>query len=322
MRKRFLLCLLAIFSLYAKKAPIHRFIEIPEGVQAPWFTGPLLAPSAVTIPPGHINIEPYFFVVANTGRYNHHWKPVKIKTFWNNFFQPLIQFGIVSWMDFQCSPTLFYNYTKGAAKWAIGDMPVGIDFQLYHSRGSITDWMTAVRLTFKETLPIGKYQKLDPAKRGTDVGGGGSWQTAFEIDWGNLFYLGKNHFLTARFNFQYTLPAPVHVKKLNTYGGGPGTKGTVYPAQNFQIDIGTELSLTQTWVFAMDLVGSWSGKTRFKGTTTLSNKAPAAAQFSLAPAIEYNWNANLGVIFGPWFTVAGRNALRFTSGIFALNYYY
>ncbi len=50
-------------------------------------------------------------------------------------------------------------------------------------------------------------------------------------------------------------------------------------------------------------------------------RSPTSAQFSIAPAIEYNWNANIGIIFGSWFTLAGKNSTQFTSGVFAFNYY-
>ena len=154
------------------------------------------------------------------------------------------------------------------------------------------------------------------------MGGQGSWQTAFALVWGNLFHLMRNHFISWRTSFQYTLPAPVHVKNLNAYGGAKGTKGTVYPAQNFSIDTAVEISFTRNWAFAMDFVGSWSGKTRFKGKATAPNTSPASAQFSLGPAIEYNWSADIGIIFGPWFTIAGRNTPQFTSAVFAFNYYH
>jgi hypothetical protein len=321
---RIIFFLMLALSLHAKKAPLEHFIQQPrEGeVHSPWLTGPLLAPSSLTIPPGHYNIEPYIFISAKTAQYGSDWKPVKVETFWNNSFQPLLQFGLTKWLDFQLSPSLFYNYTKGAAQWGIGDMPILFDFQLYKRGKHPTDWIMGLKLALTETIPIGKYQKLNPKKLGTDVGGGGSWQTALGLVWGNMFYLGRNHFLTARFSFQYTLPAPVHVKRLNAYGGDASTNGTVYPAQFFQMDIGTELTLTQNWAFAMDIVGNWTGRTRFKGQTTSPNTAPSSAQFSLAPAIEYNWSSRLGIIFGPWFTVAGRNSSKFIKGVFALNYYH
>ncbi len=322
MIKRFFLSLFVLSSpLLAIQIPAHHYADKNPNVEAPWFTGPLLAPSGLTIPPGHYNIEPYVYATANTGTYNSDWKRVKTDTFWANIFQPSIQFGINSWLDFQFNPTLSYNYKQGQAKWVIGDMPIGFDIQLFKRSGPLTSWNTALKLAIKETLPLGKYQNLDPKKLLTDVGGQGTWQTAAGLVWGNLFYLGSNTFLTWRTAFQYSLPAPVRVKNLNVYGGGAGTKGTVYPAQGFQLDTAVEVNLNRNWAFAMDLLGIWNLKTRFKGTSTAPMTSPSTTQFSLAPALEYNWSANLGVIFGCWFTVAGRNSSQFTSGVLAVNYY-
>ncbi len=324
MRNCLILVLFFSLCLFADKAPYRHYIEEQptEAVQPPWFTGPLLAPSALTIPPGHWDLEPYFFAVANKGRYGPDWKARDIPTYWNNYFQPEFSVGINTWLDFQITPTLFYNYTRGTGKWVCGDTPINFDIQLFRYSALVTQWSTAIKLVLRETLPIGKYQNLNPKKRGTDIGGFGSWQTGLGLVWGNLFYLGGIHFLSWRTSLEYTLPAPTRVKNLNAYGGGQGTRGTVYPAQNLTLDTAIELSLTRNWVFAMDFVGSWSGKTRFKGTTVRPMKARSSVQFSLAPAIEYNWNANLGIIFGPWFTIAGKNAIQFIDGVFAVNIYY
>jgi hypothetical protein len=309
-------------SLQAIQIPAYHYAQPHPTVQSPWFTGPLLAPSAITIPPGHFNLEPYIYINANTGHYDHNWKRQKVETFWVNELQPSIQIGINNWMDFQLNPTLLYNYTKGAGKWVIGDMPIGFDFQLFHTSHLITKWNTALKLQLRETIPMGKYQKLNPKKLLTDVGGQGSWQTAAGLVWGNVFYLGGTCFVTWRHSFQYLIPAPVHVKNLNAFGGGRGTNGTVYPPQNFQYDMAIEITLSQNWAFACDILLSWSGKTRFKGKTLFPMTTPPQAQFSLAPAIEYNWNANIGIIFGSWFSFAGRNSTQFTSGVFAFNYYH
>lgn len=324
MKKRFFGFLLLILSLHAKKAPLHHFIEVaPEDeIQSPWLTGPLLAPSSITIPPGHYNIEPYLYFVANTGAYNQDWKAVKAEsTRWTNYFQPTLEFGLNRFMDIFFDPTLNYNFTEGAGKWSLGDVPIGLDFQLWKRGQKVTDWISALKFSLRETCPLGKYRNLNPKKLGTDIGGSGSWQTALDLVWGNLFYLGRHKFLVSRLSFAYNIPAPTHVKNLNAYGGGEGTRGTVYPAQSFQLDCSVELTLTQNWAFACDFLGIWAGNTRFKGTTLASNTHPTATQFSLAPALEYNWSGNLGIIFGSWFTFAGRNSTRFVSGVFALNYY-
>jgi hypothetical protein len=323
MLKRNLLSLFVYFSfLEAIQIPTHQYAAPRPNVQAPWFTGPLLAPSALTIPPGHYNIEPYLSVNAETGFYNQQWKRTKRETFWVNQLYCPFQFGINPWLDFQFTPTFSYNSTRGVGEWTWGDMPIAFDIQLFHTTRPINCWNTALKLTLRETIPLGKYQNLNPKKYLTDEGGLGSWQTGFGLVWGNIFYLGRNYFLTWRNAFLYTIPAPVRVKNLNAFGGGEGTKGTAYPAQSFQFDTAVEINLSQNWAFALDIVGNFSGKNRFKGRTIQKNTSPSSIQLSLAPAIEYNWSANIGIIFGSWFSVAGQNAVQFTSGLFAFNYYH
>lgn len=322
MKKRILVFLFAAETLRAVQIPAHPLHPPHPTIKAPWFTGPLLAPSPLTIPPGHFNLEPYLYAIANIGHYDSNWHRQDIETTWAIYTQQSIQVGINSWLDFQLNPTLFYNYTRGAGMWEIGDMPIGFDFQLYKNIRPLDQWSPAIGFSLKETIPMGKYRNLNPKKKGMDVGGEGSWQTVFVLNWGNLFYIGNNRFITWRNSFEYTLPAPVHVKNLNFYGGGPGTNGTVYPAQVFTYDTAIEISLNQNWVFAMDFVGQWTGKSRFKGKTSAPNTVPKSVQFSLAPAFEYNWSANIGIIVGSWFTIAGRNATQFAGGVAAFNYYH
>jgi hypothetical protein len=319
--------------IQADKSIMHRtppVVKKEDTIKAPWLTGPLLAPAAATIPPHHYYIEPYVYAVANTGEYNQNWEVDKTDTFWNNYFQPSIQIGITTWLDFAFNPTLYYNYKDGAAKWALGDMPILFDFQLYQKQTTTpTAWVNAIKLYLKENIPFGKYRNLNPKKRGTDIGGSGCWASAIGIVWGQLTHIWKQHFFDTRISLQYTYSPPVIVKSFNFYGGGFGTKGKVYPGQNFEVDIGMEFTLDLNWVLAMDIVGNWSGKTRFSGKRGVDAAGIAASigneysvQYSIAPAIEYNWSADIGIIFGPWFTLGGRNALQFESGVFAFSYYH
>ena len=225
-------------------------------------------------------------------------------------------------MDFEFNPAVYYNYSSGAAQWVAGDMPVGLNIQLYQGGGGAdSNWDSAVKLFLKETLPLGKYQHLDPKKKSTDIGGQGSWQTSLGLVWGNLFHLKDIYFLNTVFSVGYTLPTPVHVKGLNAYGGDPGTRGTA-TLRVLAADVAFELTLSRNWVFAMDIVGSWSSRTRFKGKTTEPSSLGTAVQYSLAPALEYNFGPKMGLIGGAWFTVGGRNSTYFSSGVIAFNYYH
>lgn len=322
MHFRFLFPLFFIIQIFAVQVPAGHVLPTHPTLKAPWFTGPLLAPSGLTIPPGHINIEPYVFVIANIGRYDSDWKRSRIEVFWNNYFQPNLQVGINKWMAITINPILYYNYTKGAAKWAIGDIPFTVDFQLYARTPGLDMWNTALKLSVQARAPVGKYQRLDPRKKLTDAGGGGAWAPGLVLVWGNLFYIGSDRFITWRNALSCAIPNPVYVKNLNYYGGGAGTKGKVYPGVELTFDTAIEVTLSQNWVFSCDFVGYWVGKNRFKGETAFLNTSPSSIQLSMAPAFEYSWSSDIGIIIGSWFTAFGRNSAQFVSAVAALNYFY
>ena len=179
-----------------------------------------------------------------------------------------------------------------------------------------------------ETFPTGKYKNSSPNKSLTDLGGKGSYATEIRFLFGRLENIYENHFFRWRVNLNYTFSTNVDVKGIHAYGGGIGTKGTANPGQNFEVDLGLEYNLTRNWALALDLIGTWQDKTRFKGFPGVSsngqiasNTAQSSIQYSIAPAIEYNFSANLGIIGGVWLTVAGKNSPQFYSGVIALNYF-
>jgi hypothetical protein len=70
-------------------------------------------------------------------------------------------------------------------------------------------------------------------------------------------------------------------------------------------------------------------KTQFRGTVGTTSDGlptivgfPSSEQISFAPAIEYNFSSELGLIVGCWFTGWGRNSTQFRSGVINLDYTY
>ena len=161
-----------------------------------------------------------------------------------------------------------------------------------------------VKLALRESFPTGKYRPLDPKKKEADVGGSGTFETSLGIVLGKMVHFSGIYFLNSRLFLQYTLPAATHLKGFNVYGGGFGTNVRFFPSQNFQADFAIELNLSRNWVFACDLVGDWFTKSHFtgdrgvdlKGNPALIGRSTFGVQYSLAPAIEYNSNANPRVI--------------------------
>ncbi len=290
-------------------------------VPTPWFTGPLFAPSGHTIPQGQWNFEPYIYFTALTGSYDKNWHPHSTPHFYITNLQLYTQVGLTPWLDFQITPQFFYNEKQGAHSFCFGDMPIGFDIQIYED--SPEYWYPAIKMSLTTTIPFGKYQHFNPKKNGTEASGTGSWLPTASIVFSHQFNPFPDHFFVPRIAFAYTVPYCVYIKGYNVYGGGKGTRGKVYPGNNFSIDFGFEYNFTQKWVLATDVIYNQSNKTRFSGKpgNPEFHGSPSSEQFSLAPALEYNWSANIGLIGGVWFSVAGRNAKQLVSGILALNIY-
>lgn len=307
---------------YSVEVSTHELPPTKPGAPQPWFTGPIFAPTSRTVPVGHVAVEPYLFSVVTCGHYNNHWHTESIPNFYSNALELLIQTGITPWMDFRATPQAFYNIHEGAKSFEFGDLQMGIGFQLLKEVQNT--WIPNIKLAFRGNIPFGKYQHLNPHKNGTDGVGDGSWDPAILLIFGKIIHTSGIHFLSPRLEIKYTVPTPVHVKDLNVYGGGKGTRGWAYPGNLLYIDFAWEYSLSQSWALALDTIYIHENKTRFSGKTPLLAPVghPSLEQFSLAPAIEYNFNVNIGLIAGAWFTIFGRNTAQFASGVIALSIYH
>lgn len=292
---------------------------------SPFYGGPLLTGGAHNCAVGHVNIQPYLFIIDNYGIYTSNRKTKKEPDFWNVNPVFIFQTGITNWLDFQISPEANYNTTRnqGSVNW--GDLQTTLGFQLLKE----SPYVPALRLTFSETFPTGHYEHLNPAKFGTDAMGTGSFETQLTLNISKVLWNFPLHPMQVRGNVVYIIPSNVDVHGFNSYGGGYGTDGTVFPGNELQLYGAVEISIVQTWVFALDAVYKYFDKTRFSGYSGVSGTggaaslgAPSGDQFSLAPAIEYNPSATQQFIFGSWFTVFGRNSNAFVSLVLTYEHYF
>lgn len=302
----------------------NKEFPLAETKNAPWLTGPLLAPSGNVVPLGSINIEPYLYCSYFTGVYGLDWKTIERPVFSSYALNVPIQFGIAPRVDFTVSPTVYMNRTQGKHTWGFGDFVLATGIQLVKEGENYP----SVKLALQELFPSGKYDQLDPELLFTDGIGGGSYVSSIAIVLGKFFVVQKTHDLNIRFTAAYSFPSAVSLKGLSFYGGAPNTKGRYYPAQLATMDLGLEYSLTRNWALALDVLYNYATRTKFVGKNGIGLVSPlggvlteVSSQFSLAPAIEYNWSQSIGLIAGAWFTIAGRNANVFRNAVIAFNYY-
>lgn len=304
-------------NAFSRQRTYEQHHEISEHPYVPWFTGSLLPPSAVNAPPNHPVVAPYLGFTTTYGSYNDQWDFKADSNLYSITPYLELLFGINDHIGVDIYASFISSFKKNQSATHLQDTIVLLGFQV--ARDKPKTWTPDIRFIIQETFPTGNYQKLDPKKLGVDSTGFGSYQTGFNIVAQKLFPL-ENHFLVLKWTLAYLFPAPVHVKGLNTYGGGRGTKGKVFPGQILQLFFSGEYSITQRWAFAWDTFFEYQGKSTFSGTpgTTSSGASNHVGlgpmiQMSFSPQVEYNISQNSGLLFAVWSTMLGRNSPAFTS---------
>lgn len=310
MLKKCLLLFIPV-ALFAAPEETHPWTD-------PWFTGPLFAPGAVVNGSKEVTWQPYFSVTCNYGTFNHKWKGEKTPNFW--VIQPLLDltYGMGHSMDLEITPAFSYQTSQGSSSIRMNDTPLFLGIQaLRQTEGS---WTPDLRIRLQTLFPLGQYQKANPKKKGTDLTGSGSYQMGITFDFQKTFQTGPQHYFRLRWSLESILyPTPVHVQGINAYGGGPHTSGKIYPGRTNIVFLSGEYTITHNWGFAFDTQYVYKSHDRFSGHSggnAVGN--PPSHQINLAPAIEYNYSANFGVIGGAYFSIAGKNATQFASGVISL----
>jgi hypothetical protein len=282
-----------------------------------WWTGPMLANSAATLPQGHFLIEPYLYDVTSHGSDG-----------WGS--RTYMLYGLADRVTVGLVPVLGYNRVDGgpdSSGIGFGDTGVLAQYRLtqFHE-GSL---MPTISLQLQETLPTGKYDRL--GNRPGDGLGSGAASTTLQVKTQTWFWLPNGRILRMRLNLARSFSRRTGVDGVSVYGTGAGFHGYARPGQAFSVNAAWEYSLTRRWVLAFDLTYDRQQGTRVRGYgNTGSGGAPGAAAvrldsgsseaFGFAPAVEYNFSARLGMLFGVRVITGGHNTATTITPAVAFNY--
>lgn len=303
------------------------FLNGINAYAGPWWTGPLLAPAGHTIPAGHINLETYQFITQVIGIYNSYGKVTYTPDNKSYVTNPLFSYGLSDKFDLQLSLPYSYNRNNGAHAEGLSDNGATLGYQLLEQKDS--RWRPDLRVTLQEIFPTGRYDNLNPAKKGTDGTGFGCYQTALSLNFQQLAHFSGVHYLRTRLSLSYFYAYPTFIEGVSSYGGNIDTHGSINPGNMASIDLAGEFSITQHWVAVMEAFASRRQASHFSGFTgfdaggmplTIGNAL--SKEMTLAPAIEYNFSPNVGIIAGKWFTIRGKQTAKFSSAVIALNAYW
>lgn len=258
-----------------------------------WWTGPIIANSATTLPKGHLLVEPYLYDAISDGGHS-----------FGSLTYAL--YGVTDRLTVGAVPVFGYNVRDdGPDSTGIGAGDAGILMQYrlrsHRERGDGPD----ISLQVQETLPTGRYDRLDD--RPGDGFGGGARSTLVQLNTQHYLWMPNGRILRMRANAGTTFYEDATVDGASVYGTPAGFHGVASPGDAVSANLAWEYSVTQRWVLALDLAWSRQRSTRLRGSAPSStSSSPEAVDFdlpgrdtyALAPAVEYNFSPTVGVIFG------------------------
>src|SRR5215469_1303918 len=137
-----------------------------------WWTGPMLANSANTLPQGHFLAEPYLYDVITNGFYNSSGKRVSVPHQHEFGSLTYINYGLFNKLTVGMIPTFAYiqpGSGPGSAGIGAGDLTVQAQYRVHlFQEGS---WIPTVSIALQQTFPTGRYDEL--GNRPSDGIGGG-----------------------------------------------------------------------------------------------------------------------------------------------------
>ncbi len=286
-----------------------------QSLEDAWWTGPIIANSAVTLPQGHYLIEPYLYDVISDDA----------ESFGSLTF---MLYGATDALTVGLVPVFGYNKGGGdtrSAGPAVADSSVLLQYRLrQYQEGS---WLPAVSLQLQHTLPTGKYDQLDPGS--ADGFGGGAHGTLLQLNTQTYFWMPTGRILRMRLNLGVTHSREAKLRDVSVYGTPEGFRGHVRPGDSWNVNAAWEYSLTRNWVLALDLAYRHSDSTRVSGVvgdgaqdptpTPLRFESGSSEAWFLAPAVEYNFSPRFGIIVGARL-IRGRNTTNSVTPVVAFNY--
>lgn len=260
--------------------------------EARW-TGPLLASTAETLPQGHVYTEPYFFDGISHG----HHSPGS-----SGFYQ----YGLLNNWTVGIQPFFSLGTQRFNRSVEIGDFKLLSQVRLSHFTAKHRT--PSIALVTNLVIPTGRDDNLSALKQGH---GSGSFAPEIGINIQDYFLLKSGRLLRARFNFLKNFPLKTDVSGRSVYGTLPGFHGQAKPGSKMTLIGAVEYSVTSEWVLAFDVERDQWNKTCLDGRNAdgslVKQSGLRSWDIGFAPAVEYNWSARAGAIFGVWIVPKGHN---------------
>jgi hypothetical protein len=277
-----------------------------------WWTGPMLANNASTLPRGHFLVEPYLYDEISP-----HTNGLGSLTY--------IEYGLENRFTIGLIPTFGYNKVSdglSSSGVGLGDVTVLAQYRLtqFHEHHSLP----TISFMVQETFPSGKYDQL--GQRSSNGLGAGAYTTILGLNSQTYFWMPNGRILRMRLNGTQSLSTYANVAGASVYGTASGFQGHAKPGASTFVDAAWEYSLTRNWVLALDATYRHTANTRITGydasqtPPNIQLNSGSSDAIGFAPALEYNWKPTIGVLVGTRIIALGHNTPTTITPAVAINY--
>lgn len=300
-----------------------------QSLEDAWWTGPILAASASTLPQGHFLIEPYLYDAVSYARYDAAGKKHDRPDTHSLGSQTYILYGLVDRVSIGMIPRFGFNDVdsgRDSSGIRVGDLSLQAQYRLTEFQEGRP--IPTLSLVMQVTLPTGKHDRL--GDRPSDGMGSGAYSSTVAVYSQYYFWLPNGRILRTRLNISHTFSDIAQVNDVSVYGTMNGFQGHAAPGDSSSLIVAGEYSITRNWVLALDVLYQRDASTRIYGSmleltdgvprhTPNDERFPSSHRFGVAPAVEYNWSSRVGVIVGAQWFPAGRNVEASITPVAAIN---
>lgn len=272
----------------------------------------MLAASAETLPHGHVLIEPYLFDIRTHS--SDHFANL---TYLLYGLTDRFSVGVIALNGF-----VVPRHSKTTTI-AIGDTTLLAQYRLirFGEHGS----PATVSLVLQEAMPTGAFDRLET--RAVAGAGSGARTTELALYLQSYVWLPNGRILRLRMDAGHTLRSIARPQGQSVYATPTGFRGEAKREPAEVVDTSFEYSLSKHIVLSWEMVWQHSGASRVEGLVpgsgdraAYSAKLPSSDSIYFAPAVEYSWRSNIGVLMGLRFSPKGRNAPSSITPALALNW--
>jgi hypothetical protein len=299
-----------------------------ESSSEAWWTGPLVASSAMTLPQGRFYVESYLYDSVSYATFDYQGRMHGVPRRNDLGSVTQLKYGISDRMSIGLKSRFGYDWVghgESSGGIGVGDPALEVQFRL--TPFAPNTWMPTVSLDLQASLPVGRYDRLE---RSADGFGSGSYETTFSVYLQSSLWMPNGRILRVRLDLSYGASSWVSVSNRSVYGTSMGFTGRARPGDSDSFDLAFEYSATRNWVFAVDFWLQGAGNTLLTGSysrpggdnVAVSSSSGPVREFIVAPALEYNWSDRVGVIFGVEVAAEGRNATASVNPVAAFSYFF